>query len=264
MKILPILSTALLSLSTLAACQGPMPVTRQLSQASTPRQQAREDALSAYYPTAAGHRWTFALEQTQNGSDNTKFKTMHMSTEALPPEGGAERAIYRRVYPDSTVTPTPSLAKRFPDRIELSRWQPPADARQTASDSFGLQMPVALPAGARPAPLPNRTNGYIVAMQLPFEPGKAWEGRSFTGGSETIAIKGFEDLTVPAGKFRALVVEHHLRYDNGREDYLRYWYAPGVGMVKMYEELTAYFGQWLKFRSTGVLTEYSLPGGRKP
>ncbi|HEY9842319.1 MAG: hypothetical protein ACAI44_16080 [Candidatus Sericytochromatia bacterium] len=240
------LTTGLLGLSLLlAACQPQnlAPAVRAQSRASL----SRSEILS-YYPLEAGRSWTFALEQTQNGQDNTKFKTLTMFTEPLAPEAGAERAVLRRVYPDSTVTPTPSLARRFGDRVELSRYQAPAD-----TGFLALQPPsgAVLPAA--------RGAGFIIAMQLPFEPGHSWGGREFQGGSETISVRGEETVSVPAGTFKALLIEHHLSYDNGKEDYLRYWYAPGVGMVKMYEELTAYFGQWLKFRSTGVLSKYTLP-----
>ena len=244
------LSSALITL--LLACQGPVPQLPSSAVISQNRRDAGE--IASLYPIAAGHSWTFELQQTQNDQDNSKFRTMTMFTEPLPPESGAERAVLRRAYPDSNVTPTPSLIKRFADRVELSRYQP-----ASSPDLAAGRLSLVAPAGAQ-LPDVKRGVGFIIAMQLPFEPGHAWEGRVFQGGSETIAIKGYESVSVPAGNFRALLVEHHLRYDNGREDFLRYWYVPGIGMVKLYEELTAYFGQWLKFRSTGVLTQYSLPG----
>lgn len=235
-----LLSSALLGL---LACQAPPfsvhPNTPQGLSAQRNLPQSAS-AIQRYYPIEAGHRWTFAMEQTQNGQDNTKFKTMIMYTEALPPENGAERAILRRVYPDSSTTPTPSLIKRFSDRVELSRY------KETVAEAF---TPDISPLG----------QGFIIGMQLPLEPGQSWEGRLFNGGSETITVKGLEEVNVPAGRFEALKIEHHLRYSNGKEDFLRYWYAPNIGMVKMYEELTFYYGQWLKFRSTGVLTEHSAP-----
>lgn len=258
MKILPLLSATLLTV--LSACQAlpqNSPVPAQLRAQTAQRNDI--SPVQRFYPIDAGRSWTFELNQTQNDQPNSKFKTLNMFIEPLAPEAGAERAVLRRAYPDSTVTPTPSLIKRFADRVELSRYQAPA---QPAGLSAGMTEPLSLslPAGARlpyDATLPLRGKNYIIAMQLPFNPGLSWEGRLFQGGTETITVKGEETVTVPAGTFKALLVEHHLRYDNGREDFLRYWYAPEVGMVKLYEELTAYFGQWLKMRSTGVLTKYS-------
>lgn len=222
-----------LSIGVFVSCQTP-----QTQQPSRLQIQSSSTAIQVYYPIDAGRRWTFAMEQTQNGQDSTKFKTMTMFTEALPPENGAERAILHRVYPDTSTVPTPSLIKRFPDRVELSRY------KESVADAF---TPEIAPFG----------QGFIIGLQLPFEPGNNWEGRLFNGGKETISIKGQENITVPAGNFETILVEHHLQYDNGKEDFLRYWYAPHIGMVKMYEELTFYYGKWIKFRSTGVLSEYT-------
>lgn len=253
----------ILALGSLLACQSPSfnPATGSPSGQARLNRQSEQNLIARYYPIAPGHSWTFQLQQSQNGQDNTKFKTMNMFTEALPPEAGAERAVMRRSYPDSTVTPTPSLAKRFSDRVELSRYQAPAQASTQVSAPTGLEtLSLQPPAGAQ---LPAvRGVNFISAMQLPLNPGNHWEGRIFQGGTETISVKGFESISVPAGKFETLVVEHHLRYDNGKEDYLRYWYAPNIGMVKLHEELTTYFGQWLKLQSDGLLVKYTTPASR--
>lgn len=232
------------------ACQGPQPALPRLQaqQAS-----ARLSDIEQYYPIQAGRSWTFELSQTQNGQDNSKYKTMVMAIEPLPAENGAERAVLRRVYPGASITPTPSLIKRFADRVELSRYQNP-----TGFEFLGLQTPT-------DSALTSRGVNFVTALQLPVQPGNSWEGRVFQGGTETVSVKGLEPVSVPAGNFQALLIEHHLRYENGKEDYLRYWYAPGIGMVKLYEEMTVYFGQWLKFTSTGVLTQYQAgqPASKK-
>lgn len=237
-----------LLLGGLAGCQSPVP----LQAPHALRAQNREAGpLQRYYPIEAGRSWTFELSQTQNGQDNSKFRVMNMFTEPLAAEDGAERAVLRRSYPGASVTPTPSLIRRYADRVDLSRYQDPQPARL---ESLSLQ----LPAGVA---LPELSRGvnFVTALQLPLTPGHSWEGRVFQGGTETVTFKGEETVSVPAGQFQALLIEHHLRYDNGKEDFLRYWYAPNVGMVKLYEELTAYFGQWIKFTSTGVLTHYTAP-----
>lgn len=224
----------------LSACQTSFaPLLPPVNSAARPLQSLSQGtSMSRYYPMEAGRSWTFALEQSQNDQDNTKFKTMRMFTEPLPAEGGAEQAVLRRVYPDSAVTPNPTLIRRFGDRVELSRYQ------ETVQDAFAPQ-------------LESSNAPFVTALKWPFDPGHRWEGRRFKGGSEWIYIVGEEQVSVPAGTFRALKIEHHKRYENGKEDFLRYWYAPDVGMVKLYEELTFYYGEWLKFRSTGVLTAYT-------
>lgn len=258
-QLLSLLIPVSLALGACQSAQLPLRAAGNPQTAATAMNARSRDAssLQRYYPMEAGRSWTFELSQTQNGQDNSKYKVMNMFTEPLPNADGAEQAVLRRVYPGAAVTPTPSLIKRFGDRIDLSRYKDPAPARlEPLSLQMGLQLPANLP-------LPAVTRGvnFVTAMQLPLTPGNSWEGRVFQGGTETVSVKGEETVTVPAGTFQALLIEHHLRYDNGKEDYLRYWYAPGVGMVKLYEELTAYFGQWLKFTSTGVLTQYSGPAG---
>jgi hypothetical protein len=228
----------------LSACQTAVLPSQRIA---TPATSPVLTALSAkeiqrYYPLEMGRSWTFALEQTQNDQPNTKFKTMTMRVEANGTEGEAQTAVLRRSYPDSNIKPTPTLAKRFNDRVELSRYQ-----EQVLRESFNLPAPTL------------RGKNFLTAMQLPLSSGNAWEGRIFQGGTETIRVVGLENLTVPAGTFQTLKIEHHLRYDNGKEDFLNYWYAPEIGMVKLYEELSVYYGQWLKFRSTGVLTQFTGP-----
>ncbi len=231
----------------LSACQSKAPIGRSMVN----QQSIQQSSLEQYYPLNAGRRWTFALEQKQNGVDNTRFKSMTMYTEALNPVNGAERAILHRLYPDSSIKPNPSLAQRFKDRVELSRYQ----AESKTSDAASLMM-LQIPDDHPLATLSRSTSNYITALQIPLQAGQQWPGRVFQGGTETITVKGIESVRVPAGQFEALVIEHHLRYDNGKEDFLRYWYAPGIGMVKMHEEITAYFSEWLKLESDGVLTEF--------
>lgn len=249
----PLLCLALL----LTACQA----TPSLAPTLTPtRLQSQRSAISPYYPIENGRSWTYSLEQSQNGEDNTKFKTMTMTAESLPADGAVEQAVLRRSYPDSGVVPNATLVRRFGDRVELSRYQP---TPPTNGDS-GL-LSVLTPNGANLAAglATSRGINFITVLQLPFAPGTSWEGRIFNGGTETVSVVGEETLDLPAGRFKTLKIEHHKRYANGKEDFLYYWYAPGVGMVKLYEELTFYYGQWLKFRSTGVLTGYTA-GQQRP
>ena len=104
----------------LPGCQLPNPPARLAAQKVGQRVQRSDAELARYYPLEAGRSWTFELHQTTNDQDNTKFKTMTMFTEPLAPDAEAERVVLRRVYPDATITPTPSLARRFTERVELS------------------------------------------------------------------------------------------------------------------------------------------------
>lgn len=235
---------AILGLLLLTACTPPTTPVDTKSQALVLVQQGKmqtltADALSRYYPMTPGLQWTYALEQFQDDQDNTRFKTMTITAEA---ETAPTSIILRRSYPDSTVQPRPSLARRLTDRVLLSHYE---GSLMGGFDTFEKS----------PAP----TTGFITALQAPLTIGQSWPGRAFKGGTETLSVAAAETLYLPAGKFETLRIEHHLRYDNGREDVLRYWYAPEVGLVKMYEEISFYNNRWIKFKSIGVLQRFQKP-----
>lgn len=222
--------------------------------------------LARYYPISPGMQWQYKLKQTQDGQDNTRYHTMQITQEALPQDSAtttSASAILRRSYPESPQQPRPGLARRLSDRVELSHYQanPAEGLAPFATSLTGLPMPAALTSRAVAFSLhtKNGTTGFIVALKAPLTPGHAWPGRQFQGGTETLSVKTFETIETPAGSFDTLCVEHHIRYDNGREDFLRYWYAPQVGMVKMHEEITFYTDHWSKFVSTGILSGFQRP-----
>lgn len=202
-------------------------------------QSLNTDTLSRYYPMTPGLQWTYALEQSQDDQDNTRFKIMTITAEA---ETSPAAIVLRRSYPDSNVQPRPSLARRLTDRVLLSHYESPL---LSSLESFEQS--------------PSPTTGFITALQAPLHIGQSWPGRAFQGGTETISVAALENLNLPAGNFETLRIEHHLRYDNGREDVLRYWYAPEVGLVKMYEEISFHTDRWVKFKSTGVLQRFHKP-----
>lgn len=223
---------------------------------SQPLRQLSQSDIARYYPTEPGLQWSYALAQMQDGQDNTRFHTMTLTQEAVPQAlrdtaTPLSSVILRRRYPDSTQQPRPGLARRFEDRVLLSHYE--AATERLNSSLSGLPLPnTALTSEG----MALQNTAFITALKAPLTPGQQWPGRTFQGGSETLTVKGEEKVVTPAGNFNALCIEHHLRYDNGREDFLRYWYAPNVGMVKMYEEITFYTDHWAKFQSTGTLTHF--------
>jgi hypothetical protein len=72
-------------------------------------------------------------------------------------------------------------------------------------------------------------------LKLPAKPGDTWEhaprppGRGQPG---VYTLKGEEEVEVPAGKYKALRVDAVLEWPDGPRP-TTYWYAPGVGRVKM-------------------------------
>lgn len=220
--------------------------------ANVQAQTQNTQAVADLYPLAPGHQWRYELRQKQNGEPRPKVKTLQMWTEALPADGPVMQAVLRRGYPDSTVAPNPTLARLYNDRVELSRYQ-----AELLSD-FDLPAAVAAEVAAQTQGA-NEGQNFVTILKAPFEPGQHWEGRLFKGGTETVKVIGWESVTVPAGTFRALKIEHHKQYNNDKSDFLYYWYAPNVGMIKLYEELTVYYGQWLHYESTGELISHTSP-----
>lgn len=243
------LMICLTTLSLIVACGTPQQSPQQAplgNGVNRPLQGLSTDTLTRYYPMTPGMQWTYALEQFQDDQDNTRFKSMTLTTEA---EASPTAIILRRSYPDSAVQPRPSLARRLTDRVLLSHYE--GALLSTPMDVETLNAPfhqVAAP-----------TTGFITALQAPLSIGQSWPGRAFQGGTETIAVEATETLQLPAGNFDTLRIEHHLNYDNGQKDVLRYWYAPGVGLVKMYEEISFYTDRWVKFKSTGILQRFQKP-----
>jgi len=78
-------------------------------------------------------------------------------------------------------------------------------------------------------------------LRFPVKAGDSWlvkvplfSGGHYTDDEWTYNIRGFENIKVPAGSFRALRVDaaDRLMDEADRVFYTTYWYAPGVGMVK--------------------------------
>jgi hypothetical protein len=94
----------------------------------------------------------------------------------------------------------------------------------------------------------------VQALSFPLEVGKKWEhSNSYVHAScglTTSTLKsevvGWEDVTVPAGSFRALRIDSSGQWRNGcggdRQSY-RFWYAPAVKWVVRSETLVYAQGQ---------------------
>jgi hypothetical protein len=75
-------------------------------------------------------------------------------------------------------------------------------------------------------------------LKLPHKAGGSWpyDCPAQAGGlvevKATRTAHGPEEVVVPAGKYRAIRVEHR-GSTNGKPSTATFWYAPGVGLVKM-------------------------------
>lgn len=96
----------------------------------------------------------------------------------------------------------------------------------------------------------SRVTGSAEPLRFPLAPGKSWSFEySFRGQSgrqtkviQAAMVKGWETVSVPAGSFRALRVEHDGRYTASEGGYSwsgtireTYWYAPAARRVVMRE-----------------------------
>jgi hypothetical protein len=171
-----------------------------------------------------GVRWSYVLRQSHEGQPLPE-RTMEMGilrAEARP--GGVVEAVLERRYRNFQLPPTRVLVR--PDAVVLSRLADPIDG-------------------------PSLT----ILRGLPAA-GATWGGRPLKpGNDERVVVIGEEDVEVPAGRWRAWRVDHELRYADGDGDTLSYWYASGVGCVRMIERTTVYVGtEKRKLEVDGLLT----------
>ncbi|MCS6977040.1 MAG: hypothetical protein NZM31_08560 [Gemmatales bacterium] len=74
----------------------------------------------------------------------------------------------------------------------------------------------------------------VQALKLPFKKGESWEASYKVQGQEvkaTMKSEAEEEVSVPAGKYKALVVATEMDL-GGQKISVRTWFAPNVGIVK--------------------------------
>ncbi|MEB3198758.1 MAG: hypothetical protein VKP62_16295 [Candidatus Sericytochromatia bacterium] len=153
--------------------------------------------------------------------------------------GSATCAVLQRRY--GNFEPPPTRIWVTPDSVKLSR----------------LNSPVNGPS--------------ITILRAPWQSGASWPGRPLPDGhSEVISVIGMRDTEVPAGRFETWQVDHLIRYADGNSDVLSYWYAAGVGCVRMIERATLYVGgKPVKLATEACLTRFQAKawppqGGTQP
>lgn len=233
-----------LLLCSLLSCQTTAEFTQQLTQPTNNRLTSQNTAAqnNRYYPVETGRNWVFELQQYQNDKPNPVLKEMRWTVVSSQNEGEQQTAVIKREQSHSTAQPHATLAQITSAGVTLSRYTEPLLIQA---------------AGLTENPWQHQPG--ITVLKSPLTMGQTWPGRQFQGGSETIQVVGTESVTVPAGTFQAIKINHQMRYDNGKADDLYYWYAPGVGTVKLHEEMTVHFGEWMKLKAVAVLKSYGLP-----
>lgn len=211
-------ATLLLALSACGRTAGPLGV-RQ------PNGWSRVQASAvAHYPLEQGLRWDYVLRQTHQGHPMPERSMTMGIAESTRREDGSVEATLQRRYKDLQLPATRVVADG--SRVVLAR----------AADPL--------------------TGPSLTILRWPASPGDVWQGRPLpTGNSEAVVVIGEETVEVPAGRWKALRVDHRLTYADGDGDVLSYWYAQGVGCVRMIERTTVTMGgEKHKLAVEGLLT----------
>jgi hypothetical protein len=228
-------------------------------------------AATDIYPLDVGTTWSYRLTQFKNGQPTGRVDTMGSRVLSATDTAGGRIAKVERTY--GTMTLPPTQATRTAEGIILARWPegsgqeslPLNRGRLGGSQPAGgsierfLPQPEAVRQGTAKQPTTeNELTVELKILTLPLAQGDSWTGRVWTFAKETLTAQGWEQVTVPAGSYRAWHVTHRLAYDDGRSDHLAYWYAPGVGMIKAHEENTMVMnGQTVRYSVDGELTTHS-------
>lgn len=193
--------------------------------------QAGEASLAQLYPVPVGARWAYRLSQVQGDAPPREASMLVAIAEA---QGGPEGTTARLDRRFGQMRAPSTRVSIGPSGVRLARW---VEADPSAS---------------------------LSVMVAPLAPGQGWAGRPFTGGNrEWVVAGGWSQVETPAGSFRARQVTHELHYADGVVQKLEYWYAPGLGMVKMVERARMWLGgQEILMRSEGLLVgAVGLPVG---
>ena len=116
-----------------------------------------------------------------------------------------------------------------------------------------------------------KISGRYEPLRFPLATGKTWSfkyevdgGLRKTAIQQQASVTGWETVTVPAGTYRALRVEHHGRYTASEIAYSwsgtireTYWYVPAISRVVMreYRDTRGDGGTWDQWRDE--LVDYS-------
>lgn len=180
---------------------------------ATPRAGTVKAAQSgqALYPVNPGTLWEYqTLQKRNDGTFSERWMKMRI-TSAQALSAGVTEAVLERESPSGQAQPT--RVRVHPDKVVLTR---------LASSPDGPSLTI---------------------LKTPPVATETWPGRPYSNGNrETVMPQGWEDVTVPAGTFRAWRVDQKIDYAQGGSDTLNYWYAPGVGTVKIVERVTLWMG----------------------
>ncbi|MFO0969027.1 MAG: serine/threonine-protein kinase [Gemmataceae bacterium] len=151
---------------------------------------------SSYFPMKVGSKWHYRAETSEG-------KVVH----AVARIGKVEKI----------------------DGQMLARWEALVNGEMIASEHFSC---------TAKGIFRHRNNGADVTppmrlLSFPVQIGETWEGEHKNGEqlSKVIGRTGYEEVEVPAGKFKAVTVHLQVETD-GKMSTVTFWFAAGVGIVK--------------------------------
>jgi hypothetical protein len=153
-----------------------------------------------YYPTTKDSKWTYSTRSPTGGVSETSEVVTDVEKKA---DGHDEGPVGRVIKDRVTVF----------QKIEVS--------------ARGLSR---VGAGGGAAMDPPRT-----LLKVGAKVGDTWDHNPKPGQGQPgkYVFRGDEEVEVPAGKYKALKVEADIEFTKGQPSRVTYWYAPGVGQVKI-------------------------------
>jgi hypothetical protein len=151
--------------------------------------------VELYYPTKEGA--TRVLEMTVSGSLAAKSRETQETVTKVEEKDGTYRVTIKQEWPGKNTK------KNMTTVMEVS------GKGVSRLASFGKDLPEP-----------------VVLLKLPARAGDTW-----TSGGSTTTIGKEEEIEVPAGKYKAVVVVNEMERD-GSKVKTTAWFAVGVGMVK--------------------------------
>jgi hypothetical protein len=179
-----------------------------------------------YFPTAVGTKWETLLSGQPNGED-IRYS---YSIAGVEEKDGQKIVSVKRHVGDTT--------------IDAGRYQ-------LSQDGITV-VPSARAARGRANPM-QKPNDPMTVLEFPIKKDESWKwaGKLPTGADSAVTrtIRAIEEITVPAGKFRAVKIEVvQTRTNSGVVEWnmkSTEWYAEGVGRIKhvaenLTEEMTKF------------------------
>jgi hypothetical protein len=178
-----------------------------------------------YHPTRVGDRMTY----------QTPYDEVVRVVTAVERKGDARVVSVGYVWKDGRVTPLSKVEVSAKGVLVLQQ----VVARDTVNGPGVRITEARFEERVPPHPI----------LKMPCPPGQKWEGPSGRGLPASFIPQREEAVKVPAGEFRAIPVEVTVAAGQDDHEPQRYWFAPGVGVVK-----------WVTAKGYDVVLKSFTPG----